>query len=100
MRFLLTLALVCVNTPEKDEPPRPPTAVAPETAHLGRAARELRPQADRPIRLRPSRPTPVGGQPRRSSRAQPAPPAPRDASRRQRLAEHAPWRGPPRTRGA
>src|SRR5262249_46996279 len=89
---------ICLS---KNEPTRPPTAFASEPPDLGWAARELRPQADRAVRwLRPSRPPAGRRQPRPPSGAQPAPPAPRDAPRRQRLAEHAQCRGRPRNRQA
>src|SRR5262249_59721165 len=79
----------------KNEPTRPQTAFAPEAPDLGRAARELRPQADGSVRLRPPRPAPAGRKPRPASGAQPAPPPPRDAARGQRLAEHAEFRRRP-----
>src|SRR5262249_49585262 len=62
--FLLDTGSVSINMPEQDEPTHPPTAHAPETADLGRAAGELRPQADgADRRLRPPWPAASGRQP-------------------------------------
>src|SRR5262249_28841992 len=90
VRFLVTSTQFLQICLSKNDPTRPPTAFAPETPHVGWTARELRPQADgADRRIRPPRPAPSGRQPWHPSRAQPAPPAPRDAPRGQRLAQHA-----------